>query len=200
VLGLVAARASGRPFGELLRERIFAPLGMTRTLAYEKGRNHVPDRAYGRTREPAAFRETDQSPTSATLGDGGVYSCLENLAKWDEALRTKALLSNVEMKPALMPVRLADGSEPRWPSEPGDDNLFPGRPVAYGFGWFLDPWQGRPRAWHHGETMGVRSIIERFPADDLTVVLLASRTDLDLKQLALRVAATHLAGEAPVTR
>jgi len=193
VLGLVAERAGGRPFGDVLRDRIFAPLGMTRTLAYEKGRNEVDDRAYGHTKEPAGFRETDQSSTSATLGDGGVYSCLEDLAKWDDGLRTHALLSEAEMAPALTPVRLADGSEPRWPQgEQGGDNLFPGRPVAYGFGWFLDPWQGRKRAWHHGETMGFRSIVERFPADGVTVVILANRGDLDLESLAHKIAEAEL--------
>jgi CubicO group peptidase (beta-lactamase class C family) len=189
VLGLVAARAADQPFADVLRERIFAPLGMTRTLAYEKGKNDVADRAYGHTREPAGFRETDQSSTSATLGDGGVYSCLEDLAKWDEALRTNALLSKAEMEPALTPVRLTDGAEPHWPKgDPGGDNLLPGRPVAYGFGWFLDPVGGRPRMWHHGETMGFRSIVERFPADGVTVVMLANRDDIDLKSLALEVA------------
>src|SRR5262245_65120315 len=136
VLGLVAGRAAGKPFGDVLRELIFAPLGMTRTLAYEKGRNEVPDRAYGHTKDEAGFRETDQSSTSATLGDGGVYSCLEDLAKWDEALRTNALLSESEMRPALTPARLADGKEPHGPKDPGGENLFPRRPVAYGFGWF----------------------------------------------------------------
>jgi CubicO group peptidase (beta-lactamase class C family) len=193
VLGRVAARAANKPFAEVLRERIFAPLGMTRTLAYEKGKNEVADRAYGHTKEPAGFRETDQSSTSATLGDGGVYSCLEDLAKWDEALRTNALLSKAEMAPALTPVRLAGGSEPHWPkAEPGGDNLFPGRPVAYGFGWFLDPVEGRPRMWHHGETMGFRSVVERFPAEGVTVVILANRDDIDLKSLALEVAAGEL--------
>jgi CubicO group peptidase (beta-lactamase class C family) len=193
ILGLVAARAEGRPFGDVLRERIFAPLGMTRTLGYEKGKNEVSDRAYGHTKEPAGFRETDQSSTSATLGDGGVYSCLLDLAKWDEALRTNALLSEAEMTPALTPVRLADGSPPLWPKgEQGGDNLFPGRPVAYGFGWFLDPWQGRKRAWHHGETMGFRSIVERFPADGVTVVVLANRGDIDVKSLALEIAEVEL--------
>jgi CubicO group peptidase (beta-lactamase class C family) len=193
LLGLVAARAADKPFADVLRERIFAPLGMTRTLAYERGKNEVPDRAYGHTREATGFRETDQSSTSATLGDGGVYSCLEDLAKWDEALRTNTLFSEAEMKLAFTPVRLADGAEPLWPpGEQGGDNLFPGRPVAYGFGWFLDPWQGRKRAWHHGETMGFRSIVERFPADGLTVVLLANRGDLDLKSLALAIAGAEL--------
>jgi CubicO group peptidase (beta-lactamase class C family) len=193
VLGLVAARAADKPFGDVLRERIFAPLGMTRTLAYEKGRNEVPDRAYGHTKEPTGFRETDQSSTSATLGDGGVYSCLEDLAKWDEALRTNAVLSKAEMSAALTPVRLADGSQAFWPRDgSGGDNLFPGRPVAYGFGWFLDPWKGRPRAWHSGETMGFRSVVERFPEDGVTVIILANRGDIDLKSLAHKVAEADL--------
>jgi CubicO group peptidase (beta-lactamase class C family) len=193
LLGLVAARAADKPFGDVLRERIFAPLGMTRTLAYEKGKNEVPDRAYGHTKEPTGFRETDQSSTSATLGDGGVYSCLEDLARWDEALRTNALLSKAEMAPALTPVRLADGSLPLWPrGEQGGDNLFPGQPVEYGFGWFLDAWQGRRRTWHHGETMGFRSIVERFPAEGVTVIVLANRGDLDLKALALEIAEAEL--------
>ena len=193
LLGLMAARAAGKPFGNVLRERIFAPLGMTRTLAYEKGKNEVPDRAYGHTKGPSGFRETDQSSTSATLGDGGVYSCLEDLAKWDEALRTNALLSKAEMTPALTPARLADGSQPRWPEgEQGGDNLFPGQPVAYGFGWFLDPWRGRARAWHHGETMGFRSVVERFPEDGVSVIVLANRDDLDLKPLALEIAEAEL--------
>lgn len=197
LLGLVAARAAGRPFGDVLRERIFAPLGMTRTLALQAGENEVQDRAYGHTKQGVAFRASDQSSTSATLGDGGVYSCLDDLARWDEALRTGALLSEAELRLALTPVRLGDGSQPVWPDEPGGDNLFPGRPVAYGFGWFLDPWRGRPRAWHHGETMGFRSVVERFPADGLTIVMLANRDDLDLRSLALKLAEAQLSGPSP---
>ena len=181
VLGLVAARAAGKPFGDVLRERIFAPLGMTRTLAYEQGKNDVADRAYGHTKDPPGFRETDQSSTSATLGDGGVYSCLEDLAKWDEALRTNALLSKAEMAAALTPVRLDHG-----------DNTSQAPQAAYGFGWFLDPWQSRKRAWHHGETMGFRSVVQRFPEEGVTVIFLANRDDLDPKSLALELAAAEL--------
>lgn len=192
VLGLVVARVSGKPFGDVLRERIFEPLEMRHSLAYVKGRHEVDRRAFGHTRGDAGFREADQSPTSATLGDGGVYSSLEDLAKWDDALRVSTLLSAGAMRPALTPVRLDDGSEPRWPAEAGGDNLAPGRPVSYGFGWFLDPWQGRARAWHHGSTSGFRAVIERFPDDRLTVVILANRDDLDLQSLATAVAEPYL--------
>ena len=195
VLGLVVARVSGKPFGDFLRQRIFAPLGMDRTLAYEKGRNEVRDRAFGHARDGGGFREADQSPTSATLGDGGVYSNLEDLARWDEALRVNELLSPAWMKLALAPVRLADGSGTRWPPGPrGGDNLDPGQPVSYGFGWFLDPWRGRSRMWHHGATSGFRSVIERFSDERLTVVVLANRDDLDVRALAEEVAASRLGG------
>jgi len=193
VLGLVVARVSGKPFGDFLRRRIFEPLEMEDTLAYEKGRNEVRRRAYGHTRDGGGFREADQSPTSATLGDGGVYSTVEDLAKWDEALRVNELLSPAWMKPALTPVTLADGSATHWPAGPASgDNLYPGQPVSYGFGWLLDPWHGHARMWHHGETAGFRSVIERFPDDGLTVVILANRDDLDVKALALEAAGPYL--------
>ena len=189
VLGLVVARVSGTPFGEFLAKRVFRPLEMERTLAYEAGKNEVPARAFGHARDGSSFREADQSPTSATLGDGGVYSNLEDLARWDEALRVSTLLSPGAMKPALDPVTLPDGTLPRWPAgESGGDNLSPGERVAYGFGWFLDPWKGHRRMWHHGETIGFRTVVERFPDDGLTVVMLANRDDLDVRELALEVA------------
>ena len=80
-------------------------------MAYEKGKNTVANRAYGHTHEngPSATpgSELDQSPTSAVLGDGGVYSSLDDLAKWDRALAHHALLSEAEMKPAITPVKVS---------------------------------------------------------------------------------------------
>jgi CubicO group peptidase (beta-lactamase class C family) len=184
VLGLVVEKVSGRSFGEFLEERIFVPLEMTNTVAYERGKNEVRYRAYGHTKKDGRWQETDQSPTSATLGDGGVYSLLEDLTKWDAALRRYTLLSESEIQPALIPVRVpAEG-----PTEPD------GTPAAYGFGWFLNPWQGQARMWHSGETIGFRTAIQRFTDDGLTVIILCNRADLDARGLALKVAEFYLKG------
>lgn len=188
VLGLIVAKASGKPYREFLRERIFAPLKMNQTIVYQKGKNEVLNRAFGHSRENGALKETDQSSTSATLGDGGIYSNLEDLAKWDDALRNHILLSEKEMQPALTPAKLNDNSEPHWPKEPNDDNLHPGKPVSYGFGWFLDPYEGHQRMWHTGSTIGFRTVIERFIGDNLTIVILSNRTDLDPEKLSLQAA------------
>jgi CubicO group peptidase (beta-lactamase class C family) len=189
LLGIIVAKVSGKSYAEFLQQRIFAPLKMNHTVVYQKGKNEVVNRAYGHSKEGVALRETDQSATSATLGDGGIYSNLEDLAKWDDALRNHPLLTEKEMRPALTPAKLNDGSAPHWPSEPSDDNLHPGRPVSYGFGWFLDPYQGRQRMWHTGSTMGFRTVIERFTeGNGLTVNILCNRTDLEPEKLALQVA------------
>lgn len=185
VLAMIVEKVSGKPFGEFLRERIFVPLKMQNTLAYQKGKNEVPHRAYGHTKDKEkdkdGWRETDQSSTSAVLGDGGIYSSIDDLAKWDRALREHTLLSEAEMQPALTPVHPAAG-----PPE------LDGRAVAYGFGWFLDPYRGHARMWHYGETVGFRTAIERFPADKLTIIVLANRADADAGGLALRVADLYL--------
>src|SRR5579859_7054187 len=185
VLGLVVARVSGQPFAQFLRERIFAPLHMAQTLAYEKGKSEVAQRAYGHSKKAGAWKETDQSSTSATLGDGGIYSSLADLAKWDEALARHTLLSEAEMQPALTPAKLAGGAQPQWPANADRPE---GTPVAYGFGWFLDPYRSHQRTWHYGDTMGFHSYIVRFTKDKLTIIVLCNRTDLDPEALALKIA------------
>jgi CubicO group peptidase (beta-lactamase class C family) len=193
VLGLIVAKTAGMPFEDFLAQRIFSPLQMKHTLVYVKGKNTVVDRAYGHSIVEGVLRETDQSSTSATLGDGGIYSNLNDLAKWDDALRKNTLLSASEMAPAREPVKLADGSEPHWPNEPDDsDNLAPGKPVSYGFGWFLDPYDGHARMWHTGSTSGFRTVIERFTQDGLTIIILCNRTDLDPRSLAESIAKIEL--------
>jgi CubicO group peptidase (beta-lactamase class C family) len=192
VLGLVVAKVSHQPFGDFLKQRIFLPLKMISTIAYVKGKNEVANRAYGHSRTNGAFRESDQSSTSATLGDGGVYSNLDDLAKWDYALAHHTVLSAAEMQPALLPVMLADGSQPQWDSGPGDTDPLAGKPVYYGFGWFLNPYEGHPRMWHYGDTIGFKSAIDRFKERDLTVIILSNRSDVDAPALATKVADVFL--------
>jgi CubicO group peptidase (beta-lactamase class C family) len=188
VLGLIVAKASGMPYREFLRQRIFGPLQMTDTIVYQKGINAIPNRAFGHSKEAGKLVETDQSSTSATLGDGGIYSNVDDLAKWDQGLRKHTLLSEKEMQPALTPVKLADGSEPHWPRDPQIGGAADGPVVMYGFGWFLDPYNGHARNYHDGSTEGFRTAIQRFVGNRFTVIVLSNRTDLNANELSLKVA------------
>ena len=184
MLGIIVAKVSGKSYVELLRERIFAPLGMKNTIVFRKGKNEVANRAFGHSKDGNSFKETDQSSTSATLGDGGVYSNLEDLAKWDDGLRNHTLLSAEETKPALEAAKFGGAANAVLPGD-APAGLH-GVPVEYGFGWFLDPYKGHERMWHYGDTRGFKTAIQRFTKDGLTVIVLCNRTDLDPGALATR--------------
>jgi len=181
-LAMIIEKVSGKSYRQFLQERIFVPLKMNNTLAYEKGKNEVPHRAYGHTQTDGTWHETDQSPTSAVLGDGGIYSSIDDLAKWDRALADHTLLTEAEMQPALTAVQPTDG-----PAKSPD-----GSSVSYGFGWFVDPYKGHKRMSHDGNTIGFRTTIQRFPDDKLTIIILANRSDADPQALALKVADLYL--------
>jgi CubicO group peptidase (beta-lactamase class C family) len=158
LLALVVEHVTGTHFADVLRERIFTPLGMTNTVAREED-TVVPHRAYGYTVRPAGVRRTDQSNTSATLGDGGIYSNVLDLAKWDRALERHTLVSADAQRLAWTPPTLPDTAV-----------------TEYGFGWFIGKAHGITRQYHHGESRGFTNFILRYPDRRLTVVILTNRT------------------------
>lgn len=169
LLALVVERASGQRFAAFLQARIFSPLGMTATLARQDEGPPVTDRAFGYTLVGDRWERTDQSTTSAVLGDGGIYSSITDLAKWDAAWYDDRLLSAPSRALAVQ----ASTATP----EPD---------VAhYGFGWRL---QGRMQ-WHSGESIGFRNVLLRFPAQRLTIIVLSNRDAPEPYGLARRIAA-----------
>src|SRR6185437_9995024 len=189
VLAMAVEKIAGVPFAKFLHQRIFVPLKMENTVAHVYGKDHVANRAYGYTNDAGVWLETDQSPTSATLGDGGIYSSLDDLIKWDDALRNHTLLSAAEMRPAVTP----ENSAAVLPENVEDLPKAAGqKPLAYGFGWFLDPYRSHARMWHYGSSIGFHTVIQRFPADNLTIIILSNRSDLDLSALSLEVADLYL--------
>jgi CubicO group peptidase (beta-lactamase class C family) len=166
MLALIVEKASGKSFQAFLHERIFEPLGMHDTLAYVVEGQHVPNRAYGYTQMNGKWESTDQSLTSAVLGDGGIYSSIDDLAKWDAALYDKRLLSVHR-----------DGSRSRRGPRPTMRQ-------SYGFGWRITG----ETLWHSGESVGFRNVIVRYPQQHLTVIILTNRDDPEPYTMALKIA------------
>ena len=179
LLALVVGQASGQDFATFLRTRILAPLGMHGTLAFEDGISTVSRRAYGYSAAGDGWTRTDQSSTSAVLGDGGLYSSIDDLAQWDAALRDDRLLSNASRALAFTAHTATD--------EPDVD--------GYGYGWRLHGEGADQLLWHSGETIGFRNVILRWPERGLTVVLLTNRNDPEPYGLARRIAEAVLAQE-----
>jgi CubicO group peptidase (beta-lactamase class C family) len=167
LLALIVERASGRTFATFLNERVFLPLGMAQTVAYQEGISTVSHRAFGYTMKGGAWTRKDQSITSAVLGDGGIYSSIDDLAKWDAALYDSRLLSDESRRLAFTPHTATDRAD-----------------VKYGFGWRITG----ETLWHSGETSGFRNVIVRYPSRRLTVVLLTNRDNPQPYQTALAIA------------
>ncbi|HUA90760.1 MAG TPA: serine hydrolase domain-containing protein [Steroidobacteraceae bacterium] len=167
LLSLIVARVSNGDFATFLRQRIFLPLNMRGSLAYEAGITTVPRRAYGYSLVAGHWTRTDQSLTSAVLGDGGVYSSVEDLARWDEAL-----YSDVILKAATRAAAFSIAT-------PTDDPN-----VGYGYGWRITG----ETVWHSGESIGFRNVIVRWPKRHFTVIILTNRDDPEPYTLALAVA------------
>ncbi len=171
LLALIVERASGKKFATFLHDRIFQPLGMKQTVAFEHGISTVSNRAYGYANKDRKWTRRDQSSTSAVLGDGGIYSSIEDLAKWDAALYDSRLLSDESRRLAFSPHIATDEAN-----------------VSYGFGWRITG----ETLWHSGETTGFRNVIVRFPARHLSVIMLTNRDDPEPYDTALRIARIFL--------
>jgi CubicO group peptidase (beta-lactamase class C family) len=170
LLGLVVERASGISLPLYLRQHIFHPLHMDHTLLYEHGKGpEVADRAWGYSEEHGQWTRTDQSVTSATRGDGGIYSSIDDLAKWDAALYDDRLLSAASRQLAFSPHVKVTG-------EPYE--------ASYGYGWRITG----DTLWHSGESIGFRNVIVRWPQQRLTVILLSNRNDPEPYRTALAIA------------
>ena len=176
LLGLIVERISGMDLADFMKQRIFQPLGMDHTLMYEHDRGpQVPQRAYGYSEVNGKWTRTDQDVTSATRGDGGIYSNIDDLARWDAALYTDKLLDADSRNLAFTPKDpLADPD------------------VDYGFGWRLSG----DTMWHSGESIGFRNVIIRWPAQHLTVIILSNRNHFKPYPVAVTIGELFLARQA----
>jgi len=171
LLGIIVSRVTPLSFPDFLDERIFAPLGMTASVAHVEGLDTIPERAYGYSPRGGSFERTDQSVTSATLGDGGIYTTVDDMVHWDQALDGTKLVDAATLQLATTP-----------PALPG------GATTEYGFGWFIDTYRGANRWRHTGETSGFRNAIQRFPDRRLTVIVLTNRSSGEPGAIAQRIA------------
>ena len=160
VLAIIVEELSGLTFEEFLRARIFEPSNMNNTVALVEGINTVPSRAMGHTVLDGSIEETDQSDFSAVLGDGGIYSSLEDMTTWVEHDFGKQLLSLASYQAIFIPDR-----------------------KNYGLGWRIDEFSGHVRYHHSGSTRGFRNFIAHLPDSDITLILLSNRGAPDVKPL-----------------
>jgi CubicO group peptidase (beta-lactamase class C family) len=173
ILALVVETVSGQPFAAFMRDRIFAPAGMTSTIVWEPGVSEIGNRALGYAPTASGFRLADHSNTSTVLGDGGIYSSVRDLVAWERALDERTLIDARLQELAWTPAALEDGTR-----------------THYGFGWFIERAADGRRVFHRGDTSGFSNFIVKYPERKQTLLVLTNRrggaaTDLATSIMAL---------------
>ena len=155
LLSIVVHRASGETLREFARARIFEPLGMSSTEFRDDHTQLIPQRALGYQPSGGTYRISQ--PEFDVVGDGGVYSTVEDLAKWDANFRTGRVGGRSAVALLQAPGHLNDGQA-----------------IPYGFALTIGQLHGARTIAHHGAYGGYRSTLLRFPDNDLSVITLCN--------------------------
>ncbi|MES2319678.1 MAG: serine hydrolase domain-containing protein [Pseudomonadota bacterium] len=180
LLGFICNKVGGKFYGDQLRERIFAPLGMGTRIISET--DIVPHRAGGYEWVKGQMKNQDWvAPVLNTTADGSLYLTAHDLALWDIALYGDKVLSARIKEASWTPVKLNDGTT-----------------APYGYGWQLAPRNGHRSIAHGGSWQAFRSQISRYVDDRLTVIVLANGGAARPEKIADIVAAHYVPALANV--
>jgi len=173
LLGFIIENASGRSYWDFMHERVFGPLGMSSTT------NRVPghillNRASGYEQTNHVLINRDYDLTDV-FSAGAIASTVLDLARWNAALDRDDLVNAQSKELMWTPARLNDG-----------------KPTRYGFGWFIDTLNGHRNIGHGGATSGFSASIQRFPADQLAVIILTNTDEQIATTLAKKIATFYL--------
>jgi CubicO group peptidase (beta-lactamase class C family) len=165
LLASIVTQASGMPFATFLQKHIFKPLRMTRTFTYSKDATvHRRSVAVGHTR---GRRQVIPDYLDTVLGDKGIYSTVEDLYKWDQALYTQKLVKQETLEEAFTGTRLK--------KKKGED---------YGFGWRIRQLdRGDTVVFHAGLWHGYTSYLLRNPKDQSALIVLSNVPNGSLQHL-----------------
>ncbi len=171
LLGATIEKVSGLSYEEYLRLNIFEPAGMKNT-GYDRFENVIPNRASGYVREGGTLKHAPYMSMSLPFSAGALYSTVDDLRLWDEALATDKLLPRAALEKMYTPVL-----------------------NKCGYGWFVEPKDGRRSIYHQGGINGFNSTIVRFPAEKTLVVALSNLGTPHMARIGSDLAAIAFGGK-----
>ncbi len=175
ILALIVEKITGQDYAVFLKENIFKPLKMKNSVAFEEGKSTIPNRAYGYSLNNGSWVETDQSMTSAVLGDGGIYTNTIEMTQWIKALWDYKFLGSEMQIQSWTRKKLNNGA-----------------PIDYGYGWHIENYKNITHPHHGGSSVGFRNQLLLFPEQKLMVILLTNRNEGDPMNEAKKIADLYL--------
>lgn len=160
LLALIVEKVSGQPFAKFLAQRIFEPSGMKQSVLYNETRPLIRNPATSYRKDHDQWLEVNYTPSNFVYGEDNIYTTVEDLFRWDQALEHNKLVKAATFQEALTPGKLNNGSA-----------------TSYGFGWNLGERLGSRANFHSGSWLGFRTGIMRVPEKRLTVVVLSNSAE-----------------------
>lgn len=167
LLASIIEKVSGKTYGAFLQEKIFGPLEMKNTLAYDLINDpKISNRAYGYSYDNGLYTPNDLVFFDGIVGDGNIYSTANDLVKWDKALHDGKLISRSNLEKMFTPNIPADGKK-----------------SVYGFGWMIKTDSGDRTVFHSGSWVGFRSMIIRNLSNKYTLIFLSNTPEDCYKEM-----------------
>ncbi len=154
LLGAILEQLEGKPYGQVIDERIFQPAGMSQS-GFDWTHALIPQRATGYDNSGAALQQAEPTDSSAMHGAGGLHSTVTDLYHFDQALRDNRLVSPATLRQMTTPV-----------TTHGE--------LHYGYGWTLQTFHRHQAVGHSGGLYGFIGHLLRFPEDDAVVIFLSN--------------------------
>lgn len=166
LLGMVIEKVSGEGYEDFIKKSILKPLGMIHTDF-----NHIShllrNRATGYSQDSWTYQKIIAPcyDSSMFFGDGGLYSTVEDLYRWDQALYTEQLVSK-ETLSQIFTSTVTLVASPEIYVPPG---LW-----FYGYGWMITQQSGHRLIKHGGRIPGFTAHLARYPDDQVTIIILSN--------------------------
>ncbi|WP_024772833.1 serine hydrolase [Aquimarina macrocephali] len=170
-LASIVEKISGQHFSTFLKEQILEPLKMNNTVLYkyqEAADPNMPNRVFGyqTALNQKDLELNDYNIVNDVRGDGGIYSTLEDLMKWNMALSNHTIISKAYLDEAFTPGKLNSGEE-----------------TNYGFGWFIES-KTEPRiVFHSGGWVGFGTYLYNEVDAKSGLILLTNNSNSNLRDI-----------------
>ncbi|MGH8290723.1 MAG: serine hydrolase domain-containing protein [Steroidobacteraceae bacterium] len=159
LLGMIIERVSGMKYRKFMQTRIFGPVGMTHTSILDQGRILL-HRVSPYTIENGKLRRARRDWQVELPSYFGIFSTLDDLAKWDIALTEGKIVRPATLQEMWTPQKLSGGQ----------DVTIRGK-FHYGLGWLITTIKGEKVVGHDGFT---GTVLLQFPNDNLTIIVLSN--------------------------
>ncbi len=168
VLGYIIERVTGEPYALFLQHTIFTPLQM-RNTGYDQNHPPLPEHATGYQDRQLTAQYTDMSWPFAA---GGLYSTVDDLYRWAQALSTPELVSQKSLDAMFTPYISTC---------PSAGCASPFVSAGYGYGWVIATEKApyRQVIWHNGSIPGFKAYLGLYPASKTTMIVLSNVASTD---------------------